>query len=137
MLVRVNRHSGEIKKVMTTPITRTGAEGASQPVEGEHKILGIETRVLVAAGLLGVLTYGMFAYDPVPRKPRPKKGLSFGDEPAKDKGYARRKVTQDELEDAAERQVVADEAAIDEEFDATDVEDEDEEESEDEEEEDE
>lgn len=125
MLVRVNRHSGEIKKVMTTPTAKTAADGSPAP-EGEHKIMGIETRVLVAAGLLGVLTYGMFAYDPVPRKPKPKKGLTFGSEAAKDKGYSRRAPTQEEIEEEAEREVEADAAAIDEEFEATDVEDEDE-----------
>jgi hypothetical protein len=124
MLVRVNRHSGEIKKVMTTPVAKTAADG-SPALEGEHKIMGIETRVLVAAGLLGVLTYGMFAYDPVPRKPKPKKGLTFGDEP-KDKGYSRRVMSQSEIEQEAELEVARDEAEIDEEFDATDVDDEDE-----------
>lgn len=134
MLVRVNRHSGEIKKVMTTPVARAGADGSVTPEAGEHKILGIETRVLVAAGLLGVLTYGMFAYDPVPRKPRPKKGLSFGVSSSGDKGYSRRNLSEAELDDAMEAEVERDEAEIDEEFDATDVEDdvEDEEDEEDE-----
>lgn len=125
MLVRVNRHSGEIMKVMTTPVARTGADGAPTLAEGEHKIFGIETRVLVAAGLLGVLTYGMFAYDPVPRKPKPKKGFSFGFSRGKEKGYARRAVTGADLDEQIEEEVARDEEEIDEEFESTDVDDED------------
>jgi hypothetical protein len=115
---RVNRHTGE-----TIDMTRVkvGADGTA--TETEHKVMGIETRVLVAAGLLGVLTYGMFAYDPVPRKPRPKVGGSsgswLGDE-SRDKGFSRRK-----LEDQIEAEVDAAEAEIDDEFEHTDLEDED------------
>lgn len=128
---RVVRHTGEIKKEMTTPVARTGADGTVVE-QGEHKIMGIETRVLVAAGLLGVLTWGMFAYDPVPRKPRPKKGLSFGGAKTADKGYTRRNLSESELDEAMEAEVERDEAEIDEEFETTDMGDEDEDESEEE-----
>lgn len=117
---RVNRHTGEVKKDMVV----AGAT-ASDP-EAEHKVLGIETRVLVAAGLLGVLTYGMFAYDPVPRKPRPKtSGGTFLDEPGRSKGFSRRKMEED-----IEAEVEAAEAEIDDEFEHTDLEDESDEEDE-------
>jgi hypothetical protein len=116
---RVNRHTGE-----TIDMTRVkvGADGTA--TETEHKVMGIETRVLVAAGLLGVLTYGMFAYDPVPRKPRPKVGGSSGSwlGDSRDKGFSRRK-----LEEQIEAEVEEAEAEIDDEFEHTDIEDEDEE----------
>ena len=116
---RIVRHTGEIKKDMDAPDpgAKTAGDGS-----GEHRTFGIETRVLVAAGLLGVLTYGMFAHDPVPRKPRPKArgpfvdGLAFGGAKAGDSGYARRKIEED-----IEREVDAAEEEIDEEFEHTDL----------------
>lgn len=120
---RVVRHTGEVKKDMdaeqTGGLARVGADGA--PVE--HRTFGIETRVLVATGLLGLMAYAVFKHDPVPRKPRLKDdaraagfdGLSSG---KRDHGYARR-----QIEDQIEKEVDEAEEEIDDEFEHTDLDD--------------
>lgn len=112
---RVTRHTGEVKADLTQ--TKVGADG--QATTEEHKILGIETRALVAAGLMGVFAYAIFKHDPVPRKPKPKSsaidGFLFGGSSGK-KGYSRR-----QLEEEVEQEVDELEDAIDEEFEHTDL----------------
>lgn len=118
---RVVRHTGEVKKDMDAEqaggLARVGADGT--PVE--HRTFGIETRVLVATGLLGLMAYAVFKHDPVPRKPRLKDdaraagfdGLSSG---KRDHGYARR-----QIEDQIEKEVDEAEEEIDDEFEHTDL----------------
>lgn len=120
---RVVRHTGEVKKDMDAEQAggqaRVGADGA--PVE--HRTFGIETRVLVATGLLGLMAYAVFKHDPVPRKPKLRDGaraagfdgLSRG---KSDNGFARR-----QLEEQIEQEVDEAEEEIDDEFEHTDLDD--------------
>ncbi len=118
---RVVRHTGEVKKDMDAEQTGGLAKVAADGTPVEHRTFGIETRVLVATGLLGLMAYAVFKHDPVPRKPRLKDdaraagfdGLSSG---KRDHGYARR-----QIEDQIEKEVDEAEEEIDDEFEHTDL----------------
>lgn len=120
---RVVRHTGEVKKDMDeAQNAKAGggdASGAGGGAPAEHRTLGIETRVLVATGLLGLMTYAIFKHDPVPRKSRPKNsGTMFLSRGKKEDGFSRRK-----LEEEIEQEVDEAEEEIDDEFDHTDLDD--------------
>lgn len=118
-MMRMSRHTGEIKKDMDAAV---GADGAPAAQSGEHKTFGIETRVLVATGLLGVMTYAIFKHDPVPRKPR-LKGDARGAFDSFSSGTKQNGFTRRQLEEQIEQEVAEAEDEIDDEFEHTDLDD--------------